>query len=129
MNYEDELAAMLKERDNPKMLAPQLGIVKSVSPLKISLLDGQILLDSDDVLICKALKEGAKNKATIKINAYTVGATATDSRGDTINGISVPTKSDYDIELTYKDVLTVGDSVLCLPAGKKFVIIDKVEVV
>lgn len=129
MGYAEEIATLFKDRNNPKTLGPQIGTVKSVNPLKIELLDGQILLDSDDVLICKALKEGAKDKATLKINAYTVAATATDSRGDTINSISVPVKSDYDIELTYKQVLTVNDLILCLPAGNKFVIIDKVEVI
>lgn len=129
MTYADELAKLFKERDNPNILSPQTGVIKSVTPLKISLLDGKILLDSDDVLICHSLIEGAKAKADIKINAYSVGVAATDSRGDTISSISVNTKSNYDAEITYKQVLEVGDIVLCLPANNKFIIVDKVEVV
>lgn len=129
MNYEDELAAMLKQRDNPKTLPPQVGIVKSIDPLKISLLDGQIIVDSENGLICKSLVEGAKSAATVKINAYTVGAMATDSRGDTISNISIATKTNYDAELTYKDILAVGNSVLVISANKKFIVIDKIEVV
>lgn len=106
MSYADEMAKLFRERDNKKTLPPQIGIVKSVTPLKISLLDGQILLDNDDVLICHALKEGNKANADIKI-------------GDTTNSA----------EITFKNVLNAGDAVLCVESGNKFIIIDKVEVV
>lgn len=105
MGWEVELAKQLKKRDNKKVFGPQIGEVISVNPLKISILGNKAMLTIDHCFICSNIIENYKRKADIKIDGI-----------------------DNDCEITYKEVLKIGDSVLCLPSadGQAFFILDKV---
>lgn len=46
------LAKMLKERDNKNSIGPCTGKVVGINPLKISILDGQIILQQYQLIRC-----------------------------------------------------------------------------
>ena len=128
MGFDVKLAKLLKERNNVTPNGAVLGDVISVLPLKISIFEGKAILTSEQCYLCSSLVNDFNRKADLNIKAYSVTVNATDSMGDTINNINVSDKSDYDIEITYKDLLQIGDKVLCLPTvdGQTFFIIDRV---
>lgn len=105
MRWDVELAKQFKKRDNKRSMGPQIGEVLSVNPLKISILGNKAVLTEAQCYICSNVVEHAKRKAGIVL-------------GDVA----------YEGEITYKEVLKTGDSVLCLPAedGQVFFILDKV---
>lgn len=131
MNYAVEMAMEFKARNNVKPTGNLEGKILSLDPFKVGILDNMVILDKTNCFICNNLKEKIERKATLKINEYTVAATATDSRGDIINSLSVPLKNDYNAVITYKEVLKVNDKVLVISdaEGQIFFIIDKIEVV
>lgn len=59
MSWDIELAKMLKERENPKVIGPTIGRVISISPFKVGILDGHAILDKTHLYITGM----AKNKA------------------------------------------------------------------
>ena len=128
MSYDVELAKEFKSRNNAKRTGNLLGTVLSISPLKIGILGDEIMLDSSNCFICSSLVTSFKRNAVVEIKAYTIGATANDSNGDSISSLSIPTKTDYDAVITYKDILKVKDKVLVISDadGQIFFIVDKV---
>ena len=128
MSYGVELARELKNRTNIKRIGNTLGTVLSVVPLKIGILGNDVILDSSNCFICSSLVTNYKRNVTMEIKAYTIGATANDTNGDSISSLSVPTKTDYDAVITYKDILKVKDKVLVISDadGQVFFLVDKV---
>jgi hypothetical protein len=104
MRYDVELAKLLMNKGN-KSYGALLGDVINISPLEISIFGGKAILSDDQCYVCSGLKENIIRKADIKINTTTNAG-----------------------EITLKEVLKVGDQVLCLPIedGQTFFIIDKV---
>lgn len=125
-----DLAKLFKERDNKNPFGAILGDVIGVEPLKIAILGNKAILTEEQCYLCSSLVNNYLNKADLRVKDYSVNVTATDSNGDTLNSISVNDKNDYNIEVKFKEVLKVGDKVLCLPTadGQTFFIIDKVVV-
>ena len=128
MNYAVELAKELKNRNNIVRTGNLLGIVLSITPLKIGILGNEVMLDNTNCFICNSLVENLKRNASIEIKAYTVNATANDTNGDSISSISISTKTDYDAVITYRDILKINDKVLVISdvLGQTFFIVDKV---
>lgn len=52
-----EISKMLKERDNKSRVGPVTGKVVSISPVKISILDGLVILEKDNLYICDGSSE------------------------------------------------------------------------
>ncbi|MCB2310645.1 DUF2577 domain-containing protein [Clostridium tagluense] len=131
MGYAVDIANEFKKRNNIKPTGNLTGEVLSLSPFKVGILDGKAILDKTNSFICNALKEKIERKATLKIDGYTIEATANDSSGDSISSIKIPLKSDYNAVVIFKETLKVGDKVLVIPdtSGQTFFIIDKIEVV
>ncbi|MGK0467156.1 DUF2577 family protein [Clostridium sp.] len=131
MGYDVEMAMELKNRTNVKRTGNLKGEVLSLDPFKVGILNNTVFLQKGNCSICSSLKENYTKNATLEIDSYTVGATATDSRGDSISSINVPLKSDYNAVITYKDVLKKGDDVLVISdaLGQYFFIVDKIEVI
>ena len=127
-NWAVEMALEFKKRDNESPLTAILGEVISIEPLKIAVYDNKVILTSKEFRLCSSLVNSYVNKADVTIKPYSVSVNATDSRGDSISSLSVSNKTDYDVEIRYKQVLKKGDIVLCLPLanGQKYVIVDKV---
>ena len=130
MSFDVDFANEFKKRNNEKPNGAILGEVISILPLKISIYEGKVILAEEQCYLCSNLIKEIPRKADLNIKAYSVNVTATDSMGDTISSINVNDKSDYDIEITFKDILKIGDRVLCLPTidGQTFFVIDKVVV-
>lgn len=57
MSYDIELARMLKERNNKKSIGAIVGKVVNANPIKISVFDGQILLDKEQTYFCSRILE------------------------------------------------------------------------
>jgi len=69
LDWSIELAKLFKERNNKKNLGPLIGKIVELSPLKISILDGQALLEN--VYILKAAKKEFKIGMEVLIIANT----------------------------------------------------------
>lgn len=108
--YDTILAKHFKERDNPVIEQPVVGTVISLSPFKISIYNGDIVLNENIIYVCQHL---FKIKGNIKIDPFS------DSSGDTHN-----VNNNFEITRDLK----VGDKVMCVPTdnGQKYFIVDKV---
>lgn len=111
MAWENELANEFKARDNKTSLGAVKGTVIQISPLRVSILGGEVVLNENKLYICSSLKKGYELKANIKLdNIPEHGAVSTTGT------------------ITHEEILKINDIVLCLPAdgGQTFFIIDKV---
>lgn len=97
------LASMFKERDNKEKIGPCIGKVVSPKPLKISILDGMIVLAKDKLYISEILLDTYKRKC--KINGGT--------------------ESSFE----FTDTLKVDDKVLLIPfeSEQLFTIVCKIK--
>lgn len=107
MGWAEDLAKEFKNRDNKKPFGAILGDVINIEPLKISIFDNKVMLTGEHFYVCNSLTDKYVRQADIEING-------------TVN----------DSKITYKNILKVGDKVLCIPSsdGQSFYIIDKVVV-
>lgn len=123
-----ELAKELKKRDNKEPFEPVIGDVISIEPLRIAIYGNTTILEPKDCYMCSAMVEKFLRKADMRIKSYSVGINTTDSAGHSNSSMTVNDKSDYDVEITFKEIIKVGDKLLCLPTanGQMFYIIDKV---
>lgn len=48
-------AKMFKERDNTSKIGNVVGVVTKVTPLQISILDGNVILDAEDLYCCDSV--------------------------------------------------------------------------
>lgn len=111
MSWVDELAKEFKTRDNKTTLGAVQGTVIQLSPLRVSILGGDIILNENKLYVCSSLKNGYSVKTNIKLdNIPEHGAVSTTGT------------------ITHDEILKINDIVLCLPAdgGQTFFIIDKV---
>lgn len=106
MSYDVELAKHFRDRDNPDIDEPVIGIVISVNPISISIYNGQIILNSSMCYMCESLKN---IKGTITLD-------------------SVADHGAITTNFTLTRDLTIGDKVMCVPTakGQKYFIVDKV---
>lgn len=106
-NYDVALAKSLKERNNTKPMGIVVGTVLSTTPLKIGILGSEVILDNTNCFLCSNLVENYIRKANIK---------------NMDNSIT------NNVEITFKDILKIGDKVLVLPDANEqtFYIVDKV---
>ena len=105
MSWDVDFANMFKERDNKTSIGAILGTVISAEPLKISIFDGKGILTDEHCYICSILASNYFRKADVVIDSDI-----------------------HDCKVTYKDILTAGDKVLCLATtdGQTYFVIDKV---
>lgn len=102
MSYTNKLAKEIKKRDNKTPIGPQVGTILSVSPFKVRFLEGSGIIYEEMIAgVCDGLLP----------RTYKAG----------IEGIG-------DKMITLKDVIAVGDTVLCVPTTdeQKWYLIDKV---
>lgn len=102
MSYATDLAKELKNRNNVVRIGNTLGIVLSVTPLKIGILGNEVMLDNTNCFLCSNLIENYNRNATINGGA--------------------------DAVILFKDILKTGDKVLVISdaLGQTFFIVDKV---
>lgn len=106
MSYDVEMAKLFKERENIDIDEVIEGTVLSTSPIKISIYNGHIILDSDQCYICESLK-----------NMY-----------GTITLYNFPEHGTVTTQFTIARNLKAGDRVMCAPTakGNRYFIVDKV---
>lgn len=120
------LAQMFKDRDNKSNIGPCIGKVVSEGPLKISILDGQVILQDSQLYVCQGL---LAKEYKLELEA-----------GDDIGDIAITSKpsnpliliniNDKDkTKLTLHFELKQGDEVLIIPAENEqvFFIVDKIQ--
>ena len=108
--FSTEIARALKDRDNPESVGVIIGTVVSVNPLQISIYNGCAILSKDNGnLYIGSLLQNAINASFVQNGFPEHGTVST-------NGTSK------------LNILSVGDSVACIPTGdaQKFVVYDKV---
>ncbi|MBW9154855.1 DUF2577 family protein [Clostridium tagluense] len=130
MSKVTELVNEFKKRDNPNIVGNTLGTILSLTPLKVGILNNEVILDKTNCFLCSNLIENYKRNAVMEIKDYSVGCSAIDGRGDTISNIHINTKADYDTVITFKDILKTGDIVLLIPdsSGQTFFVLDRVVI-
>lgn len=65
MSYDIELARMFKERNNKKSIGAIIGKIVGVNPYKISIFDGQIILQQEQLYFCENI---LNNTNSLKVN-------------------------------------------------------------
>lgn len=110
MSYDVKLAKELKKRNNPRPSEPLLGDVISVEPLKIAIMNNQVILTDSLCYLCSNLVSNSKGAAFVLDSVADHGSVST-------NGT-----------ITYSDILKAGDKVMCVPTagGQKYFIVDKI---
>lgn len=108
--FSTEMAKAFKDRNNPERVGVIIGKVLSISPLRISIYNGSAILskENDNLYIGSLIQE------SINVNYVQNG---------------FPEHGTVSTNGTIKlNLLSVGDSVACIPTGdaQKFVVYDKV---
>lgn len=117
-SWEFDLAKEFKKRNNKQRIGACIGLVISPEPLSISLDNGTILLDEQDVYICNQLLQ-RKSKVELSANQ---------SQSGTLNGSDYTATGAITVQgdITLKEVWKAGDYVLVIPTENqdKFFIVD-----
>lgn len=110
MSYDVKLAKEFHKRNNPRLSEPLLGDVISVEPLKIAIMNNQVILTDNLCYLCSNLVSNSKVAAFIFDSIADYGSVST-------NGT-----------VTYSDILKIGDKVMCVPTAnrQKYFIVDKI---
>ena len=126
-NWDIELAKKFKNRDNKQQIGNVVGKVISVLPdLKVSILEGQIVLNKEQLYISVLLENIYKREYEI---SNIVGKTdAVNDGGDNASSHfhSIETLKGT---ITFIDTLKVNDEVLLIPTADEqtWFIVDKVR--
>lgn len=104
------LAKQFRKRDNPIPLGPLIGDVISVNPLKIAIMNNQVILTDNLCYLCSNLVSNAKSAVFVLDSVADHGSVST-------NGT-----------ITYSDILKAGNKVMCVPTAnmQKYFIVDKI---
>lgn len=65
--WENDLAREFKKRNNKKSIGPCVGVIQSISPLRASICDGQIMIDDSNGYTCKSVSEVFKTGDNVLI--------------------------------------------------------------
>ncbi|NFA43412.1 DUF2577 domain-containing protein [Clostridium botulinum] len=109
--WDNRLAQEFRKRDNSSNMGAVIGDVMSTTPLRVAIQNGAIVLSEDKLYLCSNLKNQVIRSGDIIINSVADHGTVSSK-----------------CNLTFTEVLKIGDKVVCLPAdgGQTFFIIDKV---
>ncbi|MSU03209.1 DUF2577 family protein [Tissierella pigra] len=120
------LAQMFKERENKINIGPCVGKIVGVKPLKVSILDGQVILQEGHLYICQSL---AKREYKLELNADgDIGDIAITSKpSNPLISFNISEKEKTKLTLYFE--LKQGDEVLIIPAENQqvFFIVDKIQ--
>ena len=122
-----KLAEEFKLRDNQKILSPQIGKVITTNPLKISIQNGKIIVQDDNILLCSMLSEKIIRKSNIKLDKKIIkGRIKINDIWQSCEYEIPATEWDVNNHIELKEILKVNDLVAMVPIGKKFLVIDRV---
>ena len=129
MSWENELAMELKQRDNIAPIGALEGEILSFSPLRISVKEGKIILESEQIHISRGLlTKRYKAKGIGKLKGSNLGQivlNGTPNNTDKLDWSDIDVE--FDFEVTYE--LEVGQKVYVLPTTSEqiFFICDVIE--
>ena len=129
MSWENELAMELKQRDNIAPIGALEGEILSFSPLRISVKEGKIILESEQIHISRGLlTKRYKAKGIGKLKGSNLGQivlNGTPNNTDKLDWSDIDVE--FDFEVTYQ--LEVGQKVYVLPTTSEqiFFICDVIE--
>lgn len=124
--WDVELAKLFKERDKKSNIGPCVGKVVGIVPLQISILDGNIVLQENQLYITEGLlKKEYKFELTAGDDIGDIAITS--KPANPLISININDKDKTKLTLHFK--LKVGDEVLLVPAENEqvFFIVDKVH--
>ena len=126
-----QMAQQLKSRNNPKPIGPCIGVVVSTSPVKISLQDGQFMLEGEQVYVCNQILE-RKSKFTAKAKHKQSGSISTSCPVSSHSDSSYTSERDLTLdgtEIHAKEVWHAGDKVLVIPDASEqhFFVVDIIK--
>lgn len=106
------LAQQFKSRNNPNldMIQAMVGTVISVEPLQIGIYNNSVILTSELCYMCSNLTNYTKNSSFVLNTSTDLGTISCDGT------------------ISYKDIIKVGDNLMCIPTnnGQKYFIVDKI---
>lgn len=117
------LAKMIKDRDNKNYIGPCIGKVISINPLKISILDGNIVLRKQQLYITQSLLE---KEYRFILDANDGEITITSEPSNPLLSIKISDNNKTKLTLFFE--LNVEDEVLLIPSENESVyfIVDKI---
>lgn len=118
-NWDIELAKKFKERDKKQRIGNIVGKVINTSPLKISILDGQVVLSGEQLYISISLENSYKREfETSNIEGKMSNVSSHLHIIESLKGT-----------ITFTDTLKVNDEVLLIPTEgeQTWFIVDKVR--
>ncbi|WP_353096244.1 DUF2577 family protein [Tissierella praeacuta] len=122
------LAQMFKERDNKSNIGSCVGKVIGINPLKISIMNGEAVLDETihNIYICDSLIE-KEYKIELIAGDYIGDITITSKPSNSLISININDKEKTKLTLYFE--LKIDDEVLLMPAENEqvFFIVDKVR--
>lgn len=126
MGWDVGLAGMFKERNPRSLIGPCVGKVVSVNPLKVSILSGDVVLDSSQLYISKSLLE-KRFKIELKSDDGIGDIAITSKPSNQLISININEKDKTELILYFE--LKKNDEVLIIPAeGEQvFFVVDIVE--
>ena len=129
MSWENELAMELKQRDNIAPIGALEGEILSFSPLRISVKEGKIILESEQIHISRGLlTKRYKAKGIGKLKGSNLGQivlNGTPNNTDKLDWSDIDVE--FDFEVTYE--LEVGQKVYVIPTTSEqmYFICDVIE--
>lgn len=128
--WDIELAKLFKNRDNPNRIGAILGTVVSKDPLKISILEGNAILEKEELYITHGMLEKEyKFKLSANGGVGDITTKATTEKTEELININITEENKDKTNLKLYFELEKDDKVLLIPAESEqvFFIVDKVK--
>ncbi len=129
MSWENEFAKAFKERDNVMPMGVLEGIVISISPLRVKIKEGLIILEPEQIYVSRGLTtKHYKAKGTGKLKGSNLGTIKLNGTMQTTDELKwSDVDVEFDFEVTYQ--LEEGQKVYVIPTTSEqmYFICDVIE--
>lgn len=129
MSWENEFAKAFKDRDNIMPMGVLEGIVISISPLRVKIKEGLIILESEQIYVSRGLTtKHYKAKGTGKLKGSNLGTIKLNGTMQTTDELKwSDVDVEFDFEVTYQ--LEEGQKVYVIPTTSEqmYFICDVIE--
>lgn len=129
MSWENEFAKAFKERDNIMPMGVLEGIVISISPLRVKIKEGLIILEPEQIYVSRGLTtKHYKAKGTGKLKGSNLGTIKLNGTMQTTDELKwSDVDVEFDFEVTYQ--LEEGQKVYVIPTTSEqmYFICDVIE--
>ena len=129
MSWENEFAKAFKDRDNIMPMGVLEGIVISISPLRVKIKEGLIILEPEQIYVSRGLTtKHYKAKGTGKLKGSNLGTIKLNGTMQTTDELKwADVNVEFDFEVTYQ--LEEGQKVYVIPTTSEqmYFICDVIE--